>query len=67
MLLLLYSSSESGVLVEDLCECVEYSNLGVSKAKSFRPCTKSLVEHDKDTDSVFLSPKGATFVEQNLL
>jgi len=68
VLLLLYSSSESGVLVEDLCEWVEYSNLGVFKSKVLQALHKErLVEHDKDTDSVFLSPKGATFVEQNLL
>lgn len=68
VLLLLYASSESAVLIEDLCSWVEYSNLSVFKNKVIGVLHKArLIEHDKDTDTVFLSPKGATYVEENLL
>jgi hypothetical protein len=68
VLLLLYSSTGTAVLVEDLCDWVEYSNLGVFKSRVVRDLHKQrLVEHDKDTETVFLSPKGTQFVEDNLL
>lgn len=68
VLLLLYSSSESAVLIEDLCSWVEYSNLSVFKNKVIGVLHKArLIEHDVDTDTVFLSPKGASYVEENLL
>jgi hypothetical protein len=68
VLMLLYSSVDSAVLIEDLCDWVEYSNPAVFKSKVIGPLHKArLVEHDAGTDSVFLSPKGATFVEQNLI
>lgn len=68
VLLLLYSSSASAVLVEDLCDWVEYSNLSVFKSKVILPLHKArLVEYETDTGSVLLSPKGVTAVEQNLL
>lgn len=68
VLLLLYSSPASAVLVEDLCDWVEYSNPVVFKSNVIRsPHKERLVEHDKDTDSVVLSPKGADHVEKNLL
>jgi hypothetical protein len=68
VLLLLYSSPDSAVLVEDLCDWVEYSNPALFKSKVVRSLHKErLVEHDKDTDSVVLSPKGADHVEKNLL
>lgn len=67
-LLLLYSSKESAVLIEDLIEWVEYSNPGVYKVKILRPLHKSrLVEWDAESDTVILSPKGAAFVEDQLL
>ena len=68
VLLLLYSSPDSAVLVEDLCDWVEYSNPALFKSKLILSLHKErLVEHDKDTDSVVLSPKGADHVEKNLL
>ena len=68
VLLLLYSSPDSAVLVEDLCDWVEYSNPALFKSKLIRSLHKErFVEHDKDTDSVVLSPKGAGHVEKNLL
>jgi len=67
-LLLLYSCVESAVLVEDLCSWVEYSNPHVFKNKVVAELHKArLIEHDKETDSVFLSPKGADYVEKTLL
>lgn len=67
-LLLLYSCQESAVLVEDLCSWVEYSNPRVFKSKVVAELHKQrLIEHDKETDSVFLSPKGADHVEKKLL
>lgn len=68
VLLLLYSSPHSAVLVEDLCDWVEYSNTTDFKNKVVRTLHKErLVEHDKDSDTVILSPKGAAFVEGNLV
>jgi hypothetical protein len=67
-LLLLYSCEESVILVEDLCSWVEYSNLHIFKNKVLAELHKQrLIEHDKETDSVFLSPKGADYVEKTLL
>lgn len=68
VLLLLYSSADSAVLLEDLCDWVEYSNPAVFKNKVIRSLHQErFVEHDRDTDSVVLSPKGANRVEENLL
>jgi hypothetical protein len=55
-------------MVEDLCDWVEYSNPAVFKSNVIRSLHKArLVEHDRDSDSVVLSPKGADRVEKNLL
>lgn len=68
VLLLLYSSPDSAVLVEDLCDWVEYSNQHVFKNKIVQCMHKErLLEYDRGTESVVLSPKGANYVEQNLL
>ena len=68
MLLLLYSSVDSAVLVEDLCDWIEYSNPRAFKSNVIRALHKGrLVEHDKESDSVVLSPKGALYVEEHLL
>lgn len=67
-LLLLYSCQSSAVLLEDLCQWVEYSNPGMFKNKIIRELHKQrLVEYDAETESVVLSPKGAAYVEQNIL
>jgi hypothetical protein len=67
-LLLLYSSAESSVLVEDVCEWIEYSNLAVFKSKVIGPLhTQRLLEFDRETDAIVLSPKGVVYVEGNLL
>lgn len=68
VLLLLYSSAHSAILVEDLCDWIEYSNPHVFKTDIIQSLHKGrLVEHDRHTESVVLSPKGAKYVEDSLL
>ena len=68
VLLLLYSSADSAVLVEDLCDWVEYSNPSVFKSKIVHSLHKGrLVGYDRETELVMLSPKGAKYVEDNLV
>lgn len=67
-LLLLYSAQDSAVLVEDLIDWVEYSNPAVFKANVLSKLHKDrLVEWDRDSDSIFLSPTGAKHVEDHIL
>jgi hypothetical protein len=67
-LMLLYSSHESAVLLEDLCSWVEYSNPAVFKHSVIQALHKQrLLEHDEDSDSVVLSPKGIEYVENKLI
>jgi hypothetical protein len=67
-LLLLYSSPDSAVLLEDLTSWVEYSNPRMFKSSIIRALHKQrFLEFDADSDSVILSPKGARYVEENLI
>lgn len=67
-LLILYSSQDSTVMVEDLISWVEYSNPRIFKSNVLSKLHKDrLVEWNKDTDTVHLSPTGARFVEDELL
>lgn len=67
-LLLLYSNRNSAVLLEDLCEWVEYSNPRRFKSLITRELHKQrLLEFDKDSESIILSPKGVEYVEKNLI
>ena len=67
-LLLLYSCPDSTVLFEDLCDWVEYSNPHVFKSKVIQPLHKlRLLEFDRQTESITLSPKGVQYVESSLL
>ena len=67
-LLLLYSASESGVLLEDLFGWVEHSNMTVYKRDVIRPLHRArLVEHETEADLVYISPLGVKQVEQQLL
>jgi hypothetical protein len=67
-LLLLYSSRDSAVMVEDLISWVEYSNPRIFKSNVLSKLHKErLVEWDRETETVYLSPTGATFVEDRLL
>lgn len=67
-LLLLYSTKDSAVLTEDLIEWIEYSNPAVFKSSILNKLHKDrLVEWDRSSDTVILSPKGAQDVELRLL
>jgi len=67
-LLLLYSSQDSSVLIEDLCGWVEYSNPGMFKSVVIRKLHKKrFLEFDEETQSITLSPKGVDYVERNLV
>jgi hypothetical protein len=67
-LLLLYSSPDSAVLLEDLCDWVEYSNPRMFKSTIIKDLHKQrLLEFDTDSESLILSPKGVKYVEDNLI
>jgi len=67
VLLLLYSDQNSAVLLEDLCEWIEYSNRAVFKNKVVQELHRArLLEFDNGSESITLSPKGVEFVEKNL-
>lgn len=67
-LLLLYSARETAVLTEDLIEWLEYSNPRVFKSNVLSKLHQErMIEWDKETESVTLSPKGAREVESRLL
>ena len=67
-LLLLYSNQNSAVLLEDLCEWVEYSNPRSFKSVVIGELHKQrFLEFDKDSESIILSPKGVEYVEKNLI
>ncbi|OFV96880.1 MAG: hypothetical protein A3H28_10920 [Acidobacteria bacterium RIFCSPLOWO2_02_FULL_61_28] len=67
-LLLLYSNQNSAVLLEDLCEWVEYCNPRMFKNVIIRELHKKrFLEFDKDSESIILSPKGVEYVEKELI
>lgn len=68
VLLLCYQEPAAAVLAEDLCDWIEYSNLSVFRAKVLQPLhTSRLVEFDRGSDSVTLSPTGVQLVENEIL
>ena len=68
VLVLLYSDPEAAVPVEDLFAWVEYGRKDHFRAKVVAPLHRArLVEFDKDTNTVLLSPLGATETEQKVL
>lgn len=67
-LMLLYTAQHDGILIEDLFEWVEYSNFSMFKRSVVGPLhTERLVEFDRETESVFISPLGLRYVETTLL
>lgn len=67
-LLLLYSSVEPGVLIEDLFTWTEYSKLAHYKRDVLKPLHKArMVEYDTSSDVVYISPAGIQEVEQTIL
>ncbi len=66
-LLLLYSSSDAAVLTEDLCSWIEYAP-NMFKTRVLNDLHKQrLIEHDQESDLVYISPTGAKLVEDQLL
>jgi hypothetical protein len=67
-LLLLYSSTESAVLAEDLFAWSKYSNFSMYKREVLRQLdSANLVDYDQAIDSVILSPLGVKLVEDEVL
>lgn len=67
-LLLLYSTAETNVLVEDLWSWTKHSDFSNFKRDIIRPLdTDSLIEYDRDSSVAILSPTGVRHVEDNLL
>ena len=67
-LLLLYSQPEEAILSEDLFSWTEHSNLGMYKTSVLLALHKKrLVEYDRESDIVYISPSGIAKVEQTIL
>lgn len=67
-LLLLYSQPEEGVLSEDLFEWTEHSNFAMYNTSVLIPLHKKrLVEYDRESDIVYISPLGVSKVEDQIL
>ena len=67
-LLLIYSNSEGGLLLEDLFEWLEHSNISIFKRDVLKPLHKNrLVEYDQEIEMVFISPLGINEVETSIL
>jgi len=67
-LLLLYSDSSIGALVEDIFSWVEHSNLTYYKRDVLKKLhDEKLIEYNKKDDIVYLSPLGEIEVENNIL
>jgi hypothetical protein len=68
VLLLAYSEAQTGVMVEDLFNWTEYSNLSVFKKKVLLPLHQQRwIEYDQETEFIFLSPLGIKEVEEHIL
>jgi len=68
VLLLLYSEVNEAVLIEDLFDWTEYSQMGNFRRHVLRPLhTNRLIEWDKDTDAAILSPTGIEKVQGEIL
>ena len=67
-LLLLYASAGPAVPVEDLVSWTEYSNASIYRRNVLAKMHKErLIEYDRDTEMVAISPKGSAKVEARLL
>jgi hypothetical protein len=67
-LLLLYSDIEALVPAEDLYHWIEYSSLSIFRRDVLRPLhTQRLIEFDRETDMVLISPTGIQRVETQIL
>lgn len=67
-LLLLYSSSDSSVPVEDLFDWVEHPRLATFRFDILgRLHASRFIEYDKETQMIVISPKGISRVEKEIL
>lgn len=67
-LLLLYSSKDQVVFVEDLLSWIEYSNPASFKSNILSKLhNERLLEWDRESQTIVLSPKGAIHVENEIL
>lgn len=67
-LLIAYSNPDEALLVEDLFEWVEYSRIDNYKSRVLSPLHKErLIDWDKSTDTVHISPTGIRRVEEDVL
>jgi len=67
-LLLLYSDSNTGVLLEDLFLWIEHSNLSYYKRDTINKLhDDKLIEFNKEDEIIYLSPLGIKEVEENIL
>lgn len=67
-LLLLHGCEDTAVLSEDLADWIEHPRLWDFRAKVLAPLhSQRMVEWDKESDSVILSPLGVRYVEDELL
>lgn len=68
VLLLLYSHQDNGVPIEDLFEWTEYSRMNDFVSKVIKPMHKNrIVEYDKESSFVFISPLGIKVIEEEEL
>jgi len=68
VLLLSHQEGASALLVEDLFDWLEYSNMGVFKSKVLAPLHKErLIEYDRGSQTVMISPLGVKLVEDTIL
>lgn len=67
-LLLLYSQPDDGVLSEDLFSWTEHSNYAVYKSSVLLSMHKKrLIEYDRDSEIVYISPTGIARVEDEIM
>lgn len=67
-LLLLYSSTEGAVLAEDLFAWTKYSNFAMFKRAVLSELDReNLIDYDRETESVTLSPLGGKLVEDEII
>jgi hypothetical protein len=68
VLVLLHASSETAILAEDLRDWVEYSRFTHFRERVLQPLHRErLIEYDRGTETVVLSPLGAAAVEERIL
>ncbi|HEX3432554.1 MAG TPA: hypothetical protein VHT25_00660 [Solirubrobacteraceae bacterium] len=68
VLILLYSDPETAVPIEDLLKWVEYSRMDHFRTKVITPLHKQrLIEFDRETKTVLLSPSGSDETEKSVL